>query len=504
MGVDFRNSTIVDGGSSYGDLNLRFLQSLQRAYPNEKIKGIGIEYEKIRHVLGCQLLARMMKDASEADYNPLLNYDLQLIMRDMLTQNNFDIGTFLFLFDKVFPCSLCIQILASAINTPTLQYFMSCRQSHKTWYQGANFDYGGMIESTKAFQRIGRVKKLKMNGGEAAGTFHVYKRNKTVSSKDALKRLFQYCRDKFPKEQVDQKDQKEQKVKRKGKVKLENAEEKLFKSATNERLGRCDMPFPTLDPSPTQWRENAKHLHKYYAYVGDLEQLTRADRSIGKKDFVICYDTNDSKCHALDKCLNCQKRFPADKIAKRKCKQKDHDIIELGEGLCASTIISEGEMICQYQGKVMRSKRKGMYVAELTRDIYLDAKNVECLGRYANHSCAPNAQLVKVLVYPHVPEIGQASPKKPKKQVETHELWIVAIREIKDNEWITVSYGTGYQDFFVGEICLCEVCSSHDTNKRKKPLPQRITIKPRRGSRQGDSNIIEQDPGQIKIRQRKR
>ena len=102
----------------------------------------------------------------------------------------------------------------------------------------------------------------------------------------------------FPKEQMDQKEQKEQKVKRKGKVKLENAEEKLFKSATNERLGRCDMPFPTLDPSLTQWRENAKHLHKYYAYFVDLEQLTRADRSIGKKDFDICYDTNDSKCHA--------------------------------------------------------------------------------------------------------------------------------------------------------------------------------------------------------------
>ena len=84
------------------------------------------------------------------------------------------------------------------------------------------------------------MKKLKMNGGEGAGTFHVYKRNKTVSSKEALKRLFQYCRDKFPKEQKDQKEQKEQKVKRKGKVKLENAEEKLFKSATNERLGRCE------------------------------------------------------------------------------------------------------------------------------------------------------------------------------------------------------------------------------------------------------------------------
>jgi hypothetical protein len=202
--------------------------------------------------------------------------------------------------------------------------------------------------------------------------------------------------------------------------------------------------------------------------------------------------------------LNCPKRFPADKIAKRKCRQKHHDIKELGEGLCASTIISEGEMICQYQGKVMRSNRKGMYVAELTRDIYLDAKNVICLGRYANHSCAPNAKLVKVLVYPHVPEIGQASPKKPKKKVESFELWIVAIQEIKDNEWITVSYGTGYQDFFVGEICLCEVCSSHKTNKRKEPLLQRSKIIPRRGGHRGDSNIIEEDPGQIKRRQRKR
>ena len=128
MGVNFKDSTIVDGGCSYGDLNLRFLQSLQRAYPNEKIKGIGIEHVKLRHVVGCQLLSRMMKDASEADYNPLLNYDLQLIMRDMLTKNNFNIETFLFLFDKVFPCipcSICIQILASAINAPTLQHFMS-------------------------------------------------------------------------------------------------------------------------------------------------------------------------------------------------------------------------------------------------------------------------------------------------------------------------------------------------------------------------------------------
>jgi len=508
MGVDFRNSTIVDGGCSYGDLTLRFLQSLQRAFPNENIKGVGIEFEKIRHVLGCQLLSRMMKDASEADYNPLLNYNLLLEMRDMINQNNFGFGTFLFLFDKVFPCILCIIILASAINTPTLRNFMSCRQSHSTFYKGVNFDYGDMIDHTKAFRKIGCVKNLKMNGGEAAGTFHVYERNMNVSSAKALKRLFRYCRDHFPKEEQVVGEDKMKKSEKNRRVRkgnavlvLENAEEKLWRSANNERLGRYDKPFPTLDPSPIQWRENAKKLHKYYAHIGDLQQLTRADRSKAKTEFKLCYDTNDSKCHALDKCLNCPKRFPADKIAKRKCIAKPHNVKELGEGLCATTIISDGEMICQYQGKVMRSKtkRKGMYVAELTRDIYLDAKNVECLGRYANHSCAPNAELVKVLVYPHVPEIGQVSLRKPKKQVETHELWIVAIREIKENEWITVSYGTGYQDFFVGKICLCEACRSDVTNKRKKPGILRRAIR----HVQGISNIIEPDTGYHRTRRKK-
>jgi len=457
MGVNFKDSTIVDGGCSYGDLNLRFLQSLQRAYPNEKIKGIGIEHVKLRHVVGCQLLSRMMKDASEADYNPLLNYDLQLELRDMMKHNTFFLATFLFLFDKVFDPELCIQILASAINTGTLQYYMSCRQSHPTQYQGVNFDFDEMIKCTKAFKKIGLVEGLRMNGGEGAGTFHVYERNKTVSSKDALKRLFKYCREQFPKLAKDVEE---------GEFRLENAEENNFLAATNERLGRCDIMFPTLDPSSKQWRENAKRLHEYYAYLGDLEQLTRTDREKGgKKVFQICYETNDSKCHRLDKCSKCLDRFPADKMAKKKCKRKKHELEQLGEGLTATTIINEGDMICQYKGEEVM-ETMGMYVAKLTRDIYLDAENVECLGRYANHSCAPNAAFARVLVYPHAPEIGEASLKK--NQVETMELWIVATQEIKANEWITTSYGKGHQDFFVDRECLCEACSSSNTKKRKE------------------------------------
>jgi SET domain-containing protein len=129
-------------------------------------------------------------------------------------------------------------------------------------------------------------------------------------------------------------------------------------------------------------------------------------------------------------------------------------------GLFAKTDISVGTCICEYTGKRFYSDIPtfGPYIAKLSRNNYIDAKRSNCLGRYANHSCCPNARLQ--MVVKEVRKVGRKRGRNSTKEdiVTMDTLWIVADRTIVEGEEITFHYGEGYEDFFNDGICLCLKC----------------------------------------------
>jgi hypothetical protein len=78
----------------------------------------------------------------------------------------------------------------------------------------------------------------------------------------------------------------------------------------------------------------------------------------------------------------------------------------------------------------------GPYIAKLSRNNYIDAKQSGCLGRYANHSCCPNARLQ--MVVKEVRKVGRKRGQKLTKEdiVTVDTLWIVADRTILEGEVI--------------------------------------------------------------------
>ena len=65
----------------------------------------------------------------------------------------------------------------------------------------------------------------------------------------------------------------------------------------------------------------------------------------------------------------------------------------MGHGLFAKRNLTAGSYICQYSGRRSQKKPKGNYVVKLSGGFFIDAKNSECIARYINHSCNPNAEL---------------------------------------------------------------------------------------------------------------
>ena len=93
-------------------------------------------------------------------------------------------------------------------------------------------------------------------------------------------------------------------------------------------------------------------------------------------------------------CLNeycdvCLLKFPSEDIVKKKyCEVKE----SLGHGLFAKHTIMAGSYICQYSGRRSKKKPKGNYIVKLLGGFFIVAKKSECVARYANHSCVPNAE----------------------------------------------------------------------------------------------------------------
>jgi uncharacterized protein len=124
-----------------------------------------------------------------------------------------------------------------------------------------------------------------------------------------------------------------------------------------------------------------------------------------------------------------------------------------GLGLFATKAIARGALIVNYRGPRIptaeaheRERRFGAkYMFELNRTWTIDGSPRCNLGRYANHSCRPNAEPV----------------------TRKGRVVLVALRPILAGEEITFDYGDEYFElFFKKSGCLCAACRGKVARRR--------------------------------------
>lgn len=129
-----------------------------------------------------------------------------------------------------------------------------------------------------------------------------------------------------------------------------------------------------------------------------------------------------------------------------------------GHGLFTTKYIKKGQFICEYAGEVVSieearrrvemNKNSMNYVLVVSEHIgdriivtCIDPKHFGNIGRYSNHSCEPNTNLVPIRVEGPVPR-----------------LCLFASRDIEIDEEITFNYAGGITNSihnFSHTICLC-------------------------------------------------
>ena len=142
----------------------------------------------------------------------------------------------------------------------------------------------------------------------------------------------------------------------------------------------------------------------------------------------ICSFSIGQMCDNYLTCKGCKKGLEGKQVT---IKETDY----MGKGLFANEHICSNEYITPYEGKITDSKpiERSNYIVEIKYPedsknqhiCYLDAKESNSLGRFANHSCVNNAVLSKMIV--------------PNKEIPN--LWIRAAKSISKNEEIFINYG---------------------------------------------------------------
>ena len=143
-----------------------------------------------------------------------------------------------------------------------------------------------------------------------------------------------------------------------------------------------------------------------------------------------------------------------------------------GLGLFATEPIKKRAFIVEYTGRRLTTEqaeklesRNARYLYEINSRWTIDGKSRKNLGRYANHSCRPNAESDTI---------------RGKKVI------IRAIKNIKPGEEITYSYGSDYFDVYLKPVgCKCAKC----IEKRREARRARA-VKARRKKKNGASRKV--------------
>lgn len=124
-----------------------------------------------------------------------------------------------------------------------------------------------------------------------------------------------------------------------------------------------------------------------------------------------------------------------------------------GLGLFATEVIPKHVRVFEYTGNIITNAEadampgKPRYLYDLSKTHTLDGSPRSNIGRYANHSCAPNG-----IIY-----------------VYGRRIWVKSLREIQPGEEITYDYGKSYFDAFITkEHCLCPKCVTRREKAKTK------------------------------------
>jgi SET domain-containing protein len=115
-----------------------------------------------------------------------------------------------------------------------------------------------------------------------------------------------------------------------------------------------------------------------------------------------------------------------------------------GLGLFATEVIERSALIVEYSGPRMPTREahaleragRNKYIFELNNRWSIDGAGRDNMGRYANHSCAPNAR----------------------SELIRGKVMLRAIRRIRPGEEITYDYGKDYVALFFKDGCKCAKC----------------------------------------------
>ena len=143
-----------------------------------------------------------------------------------------------------------------------------------------------------------------------------------------------------------------------------------------------------------------------------------------------------------------------------------------GLGLFATAPIKKRAFIVQYSGRKLTTEQADILEARGNRYLYeinsrwtIDGTSRRNLGRYANHSCRPNAESHSI----------------------GHMVIIRATKNIKPGDEITYHYGRDYFDSFIkGVGCRCRACAKKaakirsERRRRRKRAQSRRQAKRRR------------------------
>jgi SET domain-containing protein len=123
-----------------------------------------------------------------------------------------------------------------------------------------------------------------------------------------------------------------------------------------------------------------------------------------------------------------------------------------GLGLFATEEIKKRQFIVNYTGRLLTTEqaekleaRNAKYLYEINSRWTIDGSPRRNLGRYANHSCRPNAE----------------------SDSRNHRVFLRAIRRIKLGEEITYDYGEDYFDAYLkAKGCKCVKCREKRSKAR--------------------------------------
>ena len=411
---------IVDIGSSYNSLMWYFAQGVHRQMPGSYPVCLGYEYSLYRHCLGTSRVCEMLRDAASKDLCPVENFNVHAFLLDLFEINSLGNGiTIAFQFDKAFVIELCIHTLLCALASKDLKIFITCKP--KTENTRSSYDYQQIIQQTNCFQLVTKLNGCKMNGGESAKTFYVWKRTSKPASVDM--------------------------------------------GYIDTFANTINLDKETKETVMETWRlaSEPPDLSPYLGKVTLQEQLKNYDKESKKAlkklnhipKRVIDIRSKEEKCHVAASggicckpasCPECRVLFLTDNKVKQNYTIGTTD--QKGSCVVTQIRIKKGSHLFQYRGRKVSGVTQGKYLAKLSHGIFLDANDSKCIARNVNHSCKPNSKLNKIFV-------GDTS---------TMQLWITAIEDIEPNTEITIHYGTGFTNFFSNGKCLCSFCE----NKRKK------------------------------------